>query len=545
MKKFYIVFLILLSTKLLAQPACQWAYIPIGTSAYHNITNSSIDANGSIVQTGRITGIADMDPGTGSTDTAFSYIGYNYYVSKINSNGHLIWIKYFQLNGLATMFDFMGLQVNSNNEIIVVGNFFGSVDFDLSATGVDTLRSHFPTYPDYFVAKYDSSGNYLWAFNIGNPTTSNIEVQSVTIQPNNDIVITANPNGTVDVDPSATVHNSIGGNANIICYDSNGNYLWNSNISTQYSYANNYKSLDGDAVGNNYLLTVGYYELTVNKFDNTGARLWDKTLGDFSSGSRVTPQSVLVDKSNGDFYIAGTFDNTVDFDPGSGVTNLISNNISYQDGFIARYDSSMNLIWVNYYAGNISFGDYSLDFSGNDIIAAGNLKGTINFGNGITFSSPTQSTPFYIKFDNSGTVLNGYMLNGFGSYNTINATGNQSFVASGYVGGTIDMDPTSGTVTLSATNAGGFNAVYGTVPTAITEINKNNSLSVFPNPATNFLVVETKANSIAKLFDINGREIFSQNINANSKNSLDVSEIANGLYLLNVGNDFQKVSINH
>ena len=107
------------------------------------------------------------------------------------------------------------------------------------------------------------------------------------------------------------------------------------------------------------------------------------------------------------------------------------------------------------------------------------------------------------------------------------------------------MDPTSGTVTLSATNANWFNAVYGTVPTSITEINKNNSFSVFPNPATNFFVVETKANSIAKLFDINGREIFSQNINANSKNSLDVSKIANGLYLLNVGNDFQKVSINH
>lgn len=545
MKKLYIAFLILISTKLVAQPACQWAYIPIGVSTYHNISNSTIDLNGNIVQTGRITGIADMDPGSGATDTSFSFVGYNYYVSKTDLNGHLMWIKYFKLTGLATTFDFMGLQVNSNNEIIVVGNFFGVVDFDLSAAGVDTLRSHFPTYPDYFVAKYDSSGDYQWAFNIGHPTSSNIEVKALNIQSNNDIVIAASPNGgaAVDVDPGSAVHTSIGGNANIICYDSNGNYLWNNNISTQYSYANSYKSLDGDAVGNSYLLTVGYYELTVNKFDNSGARIWDVTLGDFSSYSRVNAQSVLVDKSNGDFYIAGTFDDTVDFDPGPGVTNLISNNISYQDGFIARYDSSMNLIWINYYAGNILFGDYSLDFSGNDIVAVGDLKGTINFGNGITFSSPAQAAPFYIKFDNVGTVLSGFMLNGFGSYNTINSTSNQSFVTSGYVGGTIDMDPTAGTVTLSATNAGGFNAVYGTVPTANAETEKNNLFNVFPNPATGYLVVETKTNSVAKLFDVNGQEIFSQYITPNSKNVLNVSKIASGLYLLKVGNDFQKVSI--
>ena len=120
---------------------------------------------------------------------------------------------------------------------------FGVVDFDLSAAGVDTIRSHFPTYPDYFVAKYDAGANHQWAFGIGNPTTSNIEAQSMCIDTNDDIIICANPSGgtPVDVDPGPGVHNTIGGNANIICYNSGGNYVWNNNIATTYSYADDYK----------------------------------------------------------------------------------------------------------------------------------------------------------------------------------------------------------------------------------------------------------------------------------------------------------------
>ncbi len=542
MKNYFLVILILLSAKVFAQPSCQWAYIPVGTTAYHTIYNSTIDMDGNIVQTGKLLGVADMDPGTGPMDTSFTTFGYNYYVSKINANGHLMWINYFKQT---TFFEFMGLKVNSNNEIIVVGNFFGLIDFDLSLTGVDTLRSHLPTYPDYFVAKYDSLGNYQWAFNIGDPTTSTIEVRSLNIQANNDIVITANPNGAVDVDPGMAVHNSIGSNANIICYDNNGNYLWNNNVATTASAANNYKSLDGDAIGNNYLLSVGYYELTVNKFDNAGVRVWNKTIGNFSSGSRVNPQTVLVDKTNGDFYVAGTFDGTVDFDPGAVVVNETSNNLSYQDGFIALYDSSMNLIWVNHYAGNILFGDYSLDFSGNDIIAVGNLKGTINFGNGIIFSSPSQPTPFYLKFDNLGVASNGFILNGAGSYNTINATGNQSFVTTGYIVGMMDLDPTPNTLTLSSTSTNWFNAVYGPVTTAIAELNKSNSLNVCPNPASNLLVVETNTNSLAQLFDVNGQVLFSENIEANTKYNFDVSKFSDGLYLLRVGNVMRKINIVH
>ena len=157
-----------------------------------------------------------MDPGADPADTSFSTATYNYYISKTDSSGNLIWIHYFQNNSQIGQLEIVGLKVNSANEIVVVGNFTGLIDFDFSDAGVDTLRSNFHTYTDYFVAKYDPSGSYLWAFSIGDPTTSDIVAQAMTILPNDNIVIAANPNGTIDVDPGVAVHNNIGGNGNVI-----------------------------------------------------------------------------------------------------------------------------------------------------------------------------------------------------------------------------------------------------------------------------------------------------------------------------------------
>jgi hypothetical protein len=537
-----LLFLILQNTLSFSQSPCQWAYIPDGANAYNSPSLITTDSYGNIIQAGKILGIADMDPGTGPADTSYSFPSYNYFLSKTTNDGHLVWIKYFsrqQIN--LSSFEFIGVEVNSNDEIVLVGNFFGVVDFDLSV-GVDTLRSHFPTYNDYFVAKYNSSGDLMFAFNIGNNTTSNMEVQALTIRPNDEILISANPSGgaPVDVDPGNGVHNSILGNGNIVCYDSNGNYLWNNNINSTYSYGIPNKSIDADGAGNSYLLSVGYYELSVNKFSNNGARLWEKTLGDFSSGARVNPQSVLVDKFTGDFYIAGTFQDTVDFDPGSGIVNKISTSGFYQDGFIAKYDSSMNLLWVNAYAGEMNFGDFSLDFSGYDIVAVGSMNGTIDFGNGLTLSSGVQVTsPLLITLDASGNTLNGYALDGAGYYFTVNSTSNQSSVISGNVTSALDMDPTAATLTLTPGTSHNFIAAYGTFPALTNEQNNTNTFSVFPNPVNDKLIIQSKLLPKSLNFtltDAIGKTMMKEILSAEN-NYVEMDKLPAGIYFLTLGED--------
>ena len=500
-----------------------------------------VDNTGNIVQIGRIQGSADMDPAAGPTDTSYSLPGYNYYLSKTSPSGKLKWIKYFRSPTFISFFEFVGLKVNSQNEIIVVGNFYGLLDFDLSTSGVDTLRSHFPTYPDYFVSKYDSLGNYIWAFNIGDPTTSNIEAKNVELMANDNILIGANPNGIVDVDPGTNIHISIVGNANLICYDTDGNYVWNNRIITANSYAINTKALQTDLSGNSFLLSVGYYELTVNKFDNVGIALWTKKIGNFSTGDRVDPKSIILDKQTGDIYIAGSFEGTVDFDPGALVVNRTASSNQYQDGFIAKYDQNMNLIWVNNYAGKIVFGNDGLNFINNEIIAVGSITNTVNFGNSVVLTGNSTLSPFCIRIDTNGITQNGFSINGTGNFNTVSNAINNSFVTSGYITANTDMDPSLNSLIINALSTNYFTAVYQTpVTTYLNQSCIPSNVIVFPNPSIgNFAIEQIPNNSEIIITNLISQEVF-KTVALNSKINIKLEN--KGVYLLTVNFEGRKIN---
>ena len=531
--------LLFLSSFIFAQPACQWAYIPVGaTQSYNTIYNSTTDQSGNIITLGILLGSADMDPGTDPADTSFTTYTYNYYISKTDIAGNLLWIHYFQNNSQLTLFDFVGVKVNSANEIIVVGNFAGLIDFDFSDAGVDTLRSHFPTYTDYFVAKYDSAGSYKWAINIGDPTTSDIVAHAVTVLPNDNIIIAANPNGTIDVDPGSGVHNSIGGNGNIICYDNNGEYVWNNNIATATSYCITNNSLETDLAGNVYVATVGYYKLSLNKFDNVGNRVGDMTIGDFPAGARVNPQSLMMDKTTDELYISGTYGGMVDFDPGTGTVYKTSSSSMYQDGFIAKYDRLLNLLWVVTYEGKVDFGKYSLDFSQGEIVAVGNIEGTIDFGNGTILSSSTVSSisPFYITVNSGGVTQNGFTLDGFGSFNTVRTCPNNSFAITGLITNATDMDPTSASLILNATASSHFTVVYQSTTTSISENYQDEKINAYPNPTDNDFNLTISPDLVGSLYtihDITGRLITSGKL-IHENNIIRLDKIAQGIYSLSI-----------
>lgn len=521
-----------------AQPNCNWAYIPAGPGfSQNNIYYATSDQQNNIIQVGKLLGVADINPSPMPGDTSFSYPAYNYYISKTDSSGQLLWVHYFQLNSQFGLFEFKGLKVDQANDIVVLGNFWGMVDFDLSANGVDTLRSHLPTYPDFFVAKYDANGNYQWAHNLGESVSNHISSQALAIDQQNNILVCANPNGLIDVDPdSAVIHNTIGGNANIICYDNNGNYVWNNHIATQYSYGVTNKSLEVDANGNAYLLSVGYYELTVNKFSNTGAFLWGKKFGDFASGGRVTPQSMFININTNQIVIAGTFDGTIDFDPDTSVANFTASNANYEDGFIALYNTDLELQWINHYAGNINFGNSSLSFMNNELTAVGSIAGSIDFGNNILLSATgSGAQPFYIKLNNLGVTQSGFILNGTGKFDTYEQLGINTAACTGYIVGATDMDPTIVTLSLNTSNTNYFTAVYyNNTPTSKKEGFETEAIQIYPNPTNDEFNVLVPINLIGTSYTITnalGNVVFKQKIQ-HSIDKIDTSILSKGIYFI-------------
>lgn len=75
----------------------------------------------------------------------------------------------------------------------------------------------------------------------------------------------------------------------------------------------------------------------------------------------------------------------------------------------------------------------------------------------------------------------------------------------------------------------------------------NNQIAIYPNPAQNAFTFTTERplnNEVVQLLDLTGKVIRTEQISGLS-NTIDVSELSNGLYFLRIGDASQKVIISH
>ena len=177
--------------------------------------------------------------------------------------------------------------------------------------------------------------------------------------------------------------------------------------------------------------------------------LWAKSIG--GSNQNEKGNSIAIDGS-GNIYITGGFEGTVDFDPGAGVYNLISN--GHTDIFISKFDSSGNLIWAR------SFGDTVVD-QGNsvavdsfgNVYTSGNFFGIVDFDPGpATFNlgSPGDVNVFINKLDSMGNLLWAKAFDK--SYcDALSLDNFENVYTTGYFGGTVDFNPDTGIFNLTST----------------------------------------------------------------------------------------------
>lgn len=218
----------------------------------------------------------------------------------------------------------------------------------------------------FFVAKYDPSGNVLWA---------------------------------------RSASESIGGQGNAIVTDASGNsYL------TGFFHATM-------TVGEFTLNAVGAVDIFVAKYDSGGNVLWARSAGStgFDAGGGIT-----VDAS-GNCYVAGTFSAMATF----GEFTLSSAGVV--DIFVAKYDPDGNVLWARSAGGTSDDHGNAIgvDASGNSFVT-GSLTGTATFGQITLMGGGTRI--FVAKYDPNGDVLwaqtPGGSAFGRGSGIVVDATGN-------------------------------------------------------------------------------------------------------------------------
>jgi hypothetical protein len=346
------------------------------------------DNNGNIYITGYFRGTVDFDPGTGITN--LTSVGENdIFILRLDSSGNFVWAK-----SMGGLLNDAGVDIDldsTNGYIYLTGNFFGVADFD-PGTGTNYLTSKGEG--DIFVSKFDGNGNFVWAEGIGG--TLNDRGLAITVAGSH-VYLTGSFQDMVDFDPGAGITNLIsagGSDVFIAKYYQDGNFVWAKGMGGASNESGNEIALDG----NGNLFTTGEYEglgdfdpgpgtvnltnagasdVFINKLDSDGNFVWAKGIGGFDYDAGT---SIAVDV-NGYAYIVGYFYDTVDFDPGVGVTNITS--VGSSDIFVSKYDGGGNLIWARSIGGPSFDGSYDivLDGSGHQFIT-GDFTGSVDFDPG-------------------------------------------------------------------------------------------------------------------------------------------------------------------
>lgn len=366
----------------------------------------------------------------------------------------LQWAKSFYGQGCAGT----NMTIDASGNVLTTGNFFGVTDFDPSAATVSLTPS---VNGDFYVSKLDAAGNYIWAKQIGSAGASSIKTDAA-----GNVFVTGSFQGTTDLDPGAGTFpvTSVGiQDIFLLKLDPNGNFIWGAAMGSNNNDYGNAIALD--AASNAYV--VGTYSSTVDfdpgvgvsnltspsgassfilKLDNTGNFIWAKT---FQGGTNA----IAIDAAG--IYMTGSYNGTVDFDPGAGVFNATSNGGS--DVFISKLDASGNFVWAKTIGAPVlgdGGNDIVVDATGNVIVAGTFIGSQMDFDPGAgtyTMATVGAQDVFVLKLDNGGNFMWAKSWGGVNQDDTrdlvLDAAGN--IFTSGYYSNVCDFDPGAGSYTLT------------------------------------------------------------------------------------------------
>jgi len=534
----------LLSAITFAQvPNCLWAET-VETDNYSAGNCVCTDVNGNVY----VTGFFYSDTITFGT---FTLTSGSIFIVKYAPNGTVLWAK--SLGGSYEIAS-ESISTDSNGNIFVTGNFRGtSITFDTT-----TLSNNGSLY-DYhtFLVKYAPDGTVNWAKSIDG--IHEYRVPKVTTDVNGNVYLTGLFGGsTITIDTTTLTSNTIGGGQfeiYLVKYTPDGNVLW---AKSGGGPNNDFPTgICTDASGNVYITgtiqgpaisfdtttitnsgTTSYeYNFTV-KYTSDGAVVWATSI-DVGGLSYFNTYSLVAD-ATGNIYLSGSYNSPT---LTCGTTTLT--NAGYNDVFIVKYTSNGTVQWAKSAGGNYwcSAKSVSTDASGNVYVTGFFSPSSITFGS-ITLNLPGGATDvFIVKYASDGTVLWATTTPGSNSYargSSISVDNNENI----YVSGQFEASNiTFGTITLTNTNFNGidyrgdfFIAKYAGLVTSLNEQLDNIELNIYPNPSSSTITLASPSilNTNLTITNHTGKQVAYYNIKNTTTKTIDVSNLAEGLYFVSL-----------
>lgn len=460
-------------------------------------TSITVDTTGNVYITGSFKGTVDFDPGAATNNLTATGTA-DVFILKLDTSGNFIWAKSIGGNSIVNA---TSISIDTLGNVYTVGLFLGTADFDPGAASTNLTSAGMA---DIFVVKLDASGNLIWVKSFGG--SSHDVGFSITVDAHGSVYTTGTFEGTADFDPGPATFNltSVGlTDFYILKLDSSGIFMWatsfgtnlqdfalsinhddSGNIYTTGLFSGTVDFDPGPAINN--LTPVGQSDIFLQKLDASGNFIWAKSFG--GSGSGCIAYSITLDPL-GNIYTTGLFENTGDFDPGTGVEILRSR--GGQDVFIQKMSPC------------------SVDMS------------TSTSGVTITANN-TAATYQWLNCDSNYAAIAGEIGQSF------TATVNGNYAVEITENGCVD---TSACVAITSVG--------------MTENTLSESIHVFPNPSAGTFTIDlgsTVESAQITITDVTGRIVESSNHNATSSVQITLNE-PSGIYFIEVVSGEQKSNL--
>lgn len=470
---------------------------------------------GSFIHEGLETLVTDSYGNLLLSGTTFSNSNkYDAWIVKTDAGGNIIWSKTY---GGSNDEGLKKIKVLASGSYIVVGG---------SKSSNGNLTANKGDY-DIWIMKLDSNGNLLWQKNYGG---TKFDYGYDIVSADDGFIITGyTASNDGDISNFKGIYDVC-----LLRIDRLGNIVWQKTLGgslADYSYIinkttdNNFillaacRSIDGDIINNK-----GEFDVWLLKINDSGNILWQRTYG----GSNFDWPTDVKQTADGG-YIVSAYSNSNDKD--------ITSNYGDYDAWIIKTDDTGKLIWQKNYGGSKLDNAFSIvESKEGGYLLAGSSES--NDGDVSDSHNGSFGDVLTMKIDDVGTTVWSHLFGGSDGEraNCIIQTTDSNYV---FIGPT---NSSNGDVSQYYGDTDPWMVKFNTKQsTDITTANVHYAVSVYPNPAKDFIVFEYQSpNSedvIINISNIKGEIIDSIKLSSNyTKKLWDTRFINTGVYLYSAVN---------
>jgi hypothetical protein len=264
----------------------------LGGSITETLGDLEVDRNNRLYITGSFRSTVDFDVNSGVQNrTANAGFTNDNFIVKWDTASNFMWVHTFGSTGAESS---KSMSITPSNELINVGNFSSTVDFNPDSIAVFNLTA--AGFNAMYVLKLDSNGSFVWAKGIGG--IDNNAAFATRADDSGNVYLSGWFKDTVDFDPNLGVFR---------------------------------------------LVSLGNEDAFVMKMNHAGIFDWAVQYGGTGFQNAT---SLAIRPTDNYLLVGGVFNNAVDFDPG--ISTQIISSAGGSDGFIQLLNSTNSIVPVSF-----------------------------------------------------------------------------------------------------------------------------------------------------------------------------------------------------